>query len=229
MRSAKSNVELARKLQVFPALSARSRPPPGPEAPAMTMSGLPGNTTRSCSWIASDRICGLSVISVQVGDESNQLIVFQIPPLLAPRYMTLELLGFGAATSMRPANGPLTGAGPMGVHALALKTTDGEMPLLAWSTGRPTMNSRAIDKPIQIVQLRVTKPVRECLGGKSIRVAPLSFCRRSCNERENTERRASLIDSSNPQRPVARGHKPKAQVAAAMDVPPSCGERWLLD
>src|SRR6266516_7616266 len=118
MRSAKSNVELARKLQVFPPSSERRMPPPGPEAAARTNLEFPGNTTRSCSWIASDRICGWSVIGVQVGDESNQLIVFQIPPLLAPRYMTLELLGFGAATSMRPANGPLTGAGPMGVHAL---------------------------------------------------------------------------------------------------------------
>src|SRR6476646_3729222 len=102
--SARSHIELPRKLQVLPPSSERMMPPPGPEAAARMMLEL--KTTRSCSWTAWERICGLSVISVQVGFEFDQLVVFQIPPLLAPRYITSELLGSGAATSMRPAKGP---------------------------------------------------------------------------------------------------------------------------
>src|SRR5262245_16624584 len=117
-------------------------PPPGPDAAARTMFGFPGKTARSCSWTASDRICGLSVISVQVGAESDQFVVFQMPPLLAPRYITLGLPGSGAATSMRPAKGPPTGAGPMGVHLLALKVTAGEGPLSARWAARPTNSER---------------------------------------------------------------------------------------
>src|SRR6266700_7017956 len=138
-------------------------PPPGPEAAARTMLGLPGNTTRSCSWTASDRICGLSVISVQLGYESDQSVVFQTPPLLAPRYITLGLLGCSAATSMRAANCPLTGAGPIGVHLLALKVTDGEVPLSACSTERPTINKKETEKTIEFHQLRLKKAVREYL------------------------------------------------------------------
>src|SRR6266496_133583 len=148
-------------------------PPPGPDAAARTMLGFPGNTTRSCSWTASDRICGLSVISVQVGDESNQLVVFHTPPLFAPRYITLGLLGSGAATSMRPAKGPLTGAGPMGVHLLALKVTDGEVPLTACPTPRPTINTKETAKTIQLLKLRLRKAVRGYLVGMGIRVSPL--------------------------------------------------------
>src|SRR6266571_308959 len=131
------------------------RPPPGPEAAARTIWGFPGKTTRSCSWTASDRICGLSVISVQVGYEFDQLVVFQIPPLLAPRYIALGLLGSGVATSMRPAKGPLTGAVPMGVQLLALKVTDGEVPLSACSTGRPKINKVETETTIQLLQFRV--------------------------------------------------------------------------
>src|SRR5215467_6861200 len=140
-------------------------PPPGPEAAARTMLGFPGNTTRSCSWIASDKICGWSVSGVQVGDESDQLVVFQIPPLLAPRYITLELLGSGAATSMRPPKGPLTGglpktkksafAGPMGVHLFALKVTEGDGPLSTRSTRRPTISKMENAKTTDILGLRV--------------------------------------------------------------------------
>src|SRR2546421_4527154 len=105
-------------------------PPSGPDAAARTMLEFPGNTTRSCSWTACERIAGLSEISVQFGGESNQLVVFQIPPLLAPTYMTVGLLGSDAATSMRPEKGPppKPGAGPIGVQLVALNTIDGEGP-----------------------------------------------------------------------------------------------------
>src|SRR4051812_6906028 len=98
-------------------------PPPGPEAAARTMLEL--KTRRWCSRTANERICGLSVISVHVGDASSQFVVFQIPPTLPPRYMTAELLGSDAATSMRPEKLPAPGAGPIGVHWLVLKVIRG--------------------------------------------------------------------------------------------------------
>src|SRR5262245_37676529 len=49
LNSARSNLELARKLQVVPPSCERRMPPPGPEAAARMMLGFPGNTTRSCS------------------------------------------------------------------------------------------------------------------------------------------------------------------------------------
>src|SRR5215472_1577582 len=162
--SAKSNFALARKLQVFPASSERRMPPPGPEAAARTILEFPGNTTRSCSWIASDRICGWSVSGVHVGDESIQLLVFQTPPLLEPRYITLELLGSGAATSTRPPKGgPVTGAGPMGVHWFALKVTDGEGPLTTRSTRRPTISKMANEMTTDLLRLRVKDANRRLL------------------------------------------------------------------
>src|SRR5438270_11977362 len=118
-------------------------PPSGPDAAARMMFEFPGKTTRSCSWTACDRTAGLSETSVQVGDASNQFVVFQIPPLLAPRYITLVLVGSDAATSTRPEKVKLpaaAGAGPIGVQWLALKTTDGEGPLSTRATGRPTKN-----------------------------------------------------------------------------------------
>ena len=129
---------------------------------------FPGNTTRSCSWTASDWTAGLSETAVQVGDEADQLIVFQIPLLLPPRYITLELLGSGAATSMRPAKGPLTGAGPIGVQWLALKTTAGEGPLSTRVTGRPIINKREIEQVIQPLGLGIKKLPREYVVGVSI-------------------------------------------------------------
>src|SRR5262249_27768662 len=113
----------------------------GPEAAATMMLGFPGNTTRSCSWIASERTCGRSVNGVQCGVGSSQLVVFQMPPLLAPTYITLGLLGSGAATSMRPAKGPppLPDVGPMGVQLVLLSVMLGSVrPSKHSSTGRNT-------------------------------------------------------------------------------------------
>src|SRR3954471_890029 len=127
------------------------------------MFGFPENTTRSCSWTASDRICGLSVISVQVGDASSQFVVFQMPLTLPATYITAALLGSDAAASTRPEKGPAPGAGPIGVHWSALKMIDGDGPLSARSNDRPTMTS-AVVRSIRVTRfmmmLRRTLTIR---------------------------------------------------------------------
>src|SRR6516165_7379995 len=142
-------------------------PPPGPEAAARMMLGFPGNTTRSCSWTACDRICGLFVSDVQVGDAFNQFVVFQIPPLLAPTYITLGSVGSGAATSMRPEKGklgkPLTkiGAGPIAVH-VAEFTTIGPLSSLI---SRTAINKMETERTIQPLGLGIKNLLPEYLVG----------------------------------------------------------------
>ena len=57
----------------------------------------------------------------------SNLAVFQTPPLSAPMYITLALVGSGAATSTRPAENPkftfgvVVGAGPIGSHSVPLR------------------------------------------------------------------------------------------------------------
>src|SRR5437764_8151243 len=146
-------------------------PPSGPDAAASTMLESQGNTTRSCSCTASDRTAGLSDTSVQVGDGSNQFVVFQIPPLLAPRYITFVLFGSDAATSIRPEKVKLpaaAGAGPMGVQFVALKTTEGEGPPLTRSVGRPTISKMESEKTIQLLGLGIKKLLREYVVGVGI-------------------------------------------------------------
>jgi hypothetical protein len=66
---------------------------------------------------------------------------------------------------MRPAKGPLTGAGPSGVQLLALKVTDGEGPLSTRSTRRPTINKMETEKTIQPLGLGIKNLMHEYLVG----------------------------------------------------------------
>src|SRR5438105_3930338 len=77
------------------------------------------------SWLGWSSVSG-----VQVGFWSSQSVVFHTPPPAA-RYMTLTLLGSGAATLTRPLarafsawpKVPVTGPGPRGVHEVGLRAT----------------------------------------------------------------------------------------------------------
>ena len=113
---------------------------------------------------------------VQVGVGSNQFVVFQTPPTVAPTYMIDELFGSDAATSTRPEklNGAgFPGAGPIGVQWIALNVTDGDGPLSTRSTGRPTTNKMETEKTIQLLALHRYKALREYLIGIIIGVSPL--------------------------------------------------------
>src|SRR5260370_29932663 len=75
---------------------------------------------------------------------------------------------------MRPAKGPLTGAGPIGVHLLALKVTDGEVPLSTRSTRRTTISKMEMEKKIQLLGLGI-KLIGSIFRLEFLAVPPLSF------------------------------------------------------
>ena len=91
------------KLQLVTAvIRAQDACRPDPMLPPRTILEFPGNTTRSCSWTASERTCGRSVSGVHDGEGSRKLVVFQTPPsVAATTYITLGLLGSGGTLPRR--------------------------------------------------------------------------------------------------------------------------------
>jgi len=74
---------------------------------------------------------------------------------VAPTYITLGLLGSGAATSLRPEKGPDAGAGPMGVQLVLLSVMDGSVrPSKHSSTGRNPRFLRPLARDLESTSVR---------------------------------------------------------------------------
>jgi hypothetical protein len=88
-----------------------------------------------------------------------------------------ELFGSDAATSTRPEKlfgAGFPGAGPIGVHLLALKMIDGEAPIATRSMRNPIINRMETEKTIRVLGLHINKVLGEYLVGMTIGVSILS-------------------------------------------------------